>query len=82
MTTVLARKMTDLEKSRLRKFKKTHKGAKAYYSTHFSRGVGYDIIASTLDLTLERNRLLIDETNSKFITDEAKELQTFNNVTA
>jgi hypothetical protein len=80
--TVLARKMTDLEKSRLRKFKKTHKGAKAYYSTDYSLGVGYDIIASTLDLTLERNRLLIDETNSKFITDEAKELQTFNNVTA
>ena len=75
--TVLARKMTDLEKSRLRKFKKTHKGAKAYYSTDFSLGVGYDIIASTLDLTRERNRLLIDETNSKFITDEEEELKNF-----
>jgi hypothetical protein len=75
--TVLARKMTDLEKSRLRKFKKNHKGAKAYYSTDFSLGVGYDVIASTLDLTLERNRLLIDESNSKFITDEAKELENF-----
>jgi len=75
--TVLARKMTDLEKSRLRKFKKTHKGAKAYYSTDFSLGVGYDIIASTLDLTQERNRLLIDETNSKFITDEEEELRNF-----
>ena len=75
--TVLARKMTDLEKSRLRKFKKNHKGAKAYYSTDFSLGVGYDIIASTLDLTLERNRLLIDESSSKFITDEAKELENF-----
>ena len=73
--TVLARKMTDLEKSRLRKFKKTHKGAKAYYSTDYSLGVGYDIIASTLDLTQERNRLLIDETNSKFITDEKTELE-------
>ena len=73
--TTLARKMTDLEKSRLRKFKKTHKGAKAYYSTDFSLGVGYDIIASTLDLTQERNRLLIDETNSKFITDEKTELE-------
>ena len=40
-------------------------------------GVGYDIIASTLDLTLERNRVLIDETNSKFITDEAEELKNF-----
>jgi hypothetical protein len=38
-------------------------------------GVGYDIIASTLDLTQERNRLLIDETNSKFITDEKTELE-------
>ena len=75
--TVLARKMTDLEKSRLRKFKKNHKGAKAYYSTDYSLGVGYDIIASTLDLTLERNRLLIDETNSKFITDEENELKNF-----
>jgi len=75
--TVLARKMTDLEKSRLRKFKKTHKGAKAYYSTDFSLGVGYDVIASTLDLTQERNRLLIDETNSKFITDEEEELKNF-----
>ena len=75
--TVLARKMTDLEKSRLRKFKKNHKGAKAYYSTDFSFGVGYDIIASTLDLTQERNRLLVDETNSKFITDETEELKDF-----
>jgi hypothetical protein len=75
--TVLARKMTDLEKSRLRKFKKTHKSAKAYYSTDFSLGVGYDVIASTLDLTQERNRLLIDETNSKFITDEEEELKNF-----
>jgi len=75
--TVLARKMTDLEKSRLRKFKKTHKGAKAYYSTDFSLGVGYDIIASTLDLTLVRNHLLVDETNSKFITDEEEELKNF-----
>jgi hypothetical protein len=69
--------MTDLEKSRLRKFRKTHKGAKAYYSTDFSLGVGYDIIASTLDLTLERNRLLIDDSNSKFITDEEEELKNF-----
>lgn len=75
--TVQARKMTDLEKSRLRKFKKNHKGARAYYSTDFSLGVGYDIIASTLDLTQERNRLLIDETNSKFITDEEEELRNF-----
>ena len=73
--TILARKMTDLEKARLRKFKKNHKGAKAYYSTDISMGVGYDIIASTLDLTQERNRLLIDETNSKFITDEKTELE-------
>ena len=77
MSTILARKMTDLEKARLRKFKKNHKGAKAYYSTDYSLGVGYDIIASTLDLTLERNRLLIDETNSKYITDEANELKNF-----
>jgi hypothetical protein len=69
--------MTDLEKSRLRKFRKTHKGAKAYYSTDFSLGVGYDIIASTLNLTLERNRLLIDDSNSKFITDEEEELKNF-----
>lgn len=75
--TILARKMTDLEKSRLRKFRKTHKGAKAYYSTDYSLGVGYDIIASTLDLTQERNRLLIDDTNSKFITDEEHELANF-----
>lgn len=75
--TVLARRMTDLEKSRLRKFKKTHKGAKAYYSTDLSLGVGYDIIASTLDLTLERNRVLIDDSNSKFITDEKNELKNF-----
>ena len=75
--TVLARKMTDLEKSRLRKFKKTHKGAKAYYSTDYSFGVGYDIIASILDLTQERNRVLIDNTNSKFITDEKHELANF-----
>lgn len=75
--TVLARKMTDLEKSRLHKFKKTHKGAKAYYSTDYSFGVGYDIIASTLDLTQERNRVLIDDTNSKFITDEKHELVNF-----
>ena len=75
--TVLARKMTELEKSRLRKFKKTHKGAKAYYSTDYSFGVGYDIIASTLDLTQERNRILIDDTNSKFITDEKHELANF-----
>ena len=77
MSTILARKMTDLEKARLRKFKKNHKGAKAYYSTDYSLGVGYDIIASTLDLTLERNRVLIDETNSKFITDEENELKNF-----
>ena len=75
--TVLARKMTDLEKSRLRKFKKTHKGAKAYYSTDYTLGVGYDIIASTLDLTQERNRVLIDDSNSKFITDEKHELANF-----
>ena len=75
--TILARKMTDLEKSRLRKFKKNHKGAKAYYSTDFTLGVGYDIIASILDLTQERNRLLIDDTNSKFITDEEHELANF-----
>ena len=75
--TVLARKMTDLEKSRLRKFKKTHKGAKAYYATDYTLGVGYDIIASTLDLTQERNRVLIDDSNSKFITDEANELKNF-----
>ena len=77
MSTILARKMTDLEKARLRKFKKNHKGAKAYYSTDYSLGVGYDVIASTLDLTLERNRVLIDETNSKFITDEEEELKNF-----
>jgi len=75
--TILARKMTDLEKARLRKFKKNHKGAKAYYSTDYSLGVGYDIIASTLDLTLERNRVLIDDSNSKFITDEKQELANF-----
>ena len=73
--TVLARKMTDLEKARLRKFKKNNKGAKAYYSTDYSFGVGYDIIASTLDLTLERNRVLINDSNSKFITDEENELK-------
>ena len=75
--TILARKMTDLEKSRLRKFKKTHKGAKAYYSTDYSFGVGYDIIVSTLDLTQEKNRVLINDSNSKFITDEANELKNF-----
>ena len=75
--TILARKMTDLEKSRLRKFKKKHKGAKAYYSTDYTFGVAYDIIASTLDLTQEKNRMLIDDSNSKFITDEANELKNF-----
>ena len=75
--TILARKMTDLEKSRLRKFRKTHKGAKAYYSTDYSLGAGYDIIASTLDLTQERNRVLIDDSNSKVITDEKHELENF-----
>ena len=75
--TVLACKMTDLEKSRLRKFKKTHKGAKAYYSTDYSLGAGYDIIASTLDLTQERNRAFIDDSNSKVITDEGHELENF-----
>ena len=75
--TVLACKMTDLEKSRLRKFKKTHKGAKAYYSTDYSLGAGYDIIASTLDLTQERNRVLIDDSNSKVITEEKHELENF-----
>lgn len=75
--TILARKMTDLEKSRLRKFKKTHKGAKAYYSTDYSFEVSYDIIASILDLTQEKNRVLIDDSNSKFITDEANELKNF-----
>ena len=77
MMTILACKMTDLEKSRLRKFKKTHKGAKAYYSTDYSLGAGYDIIASTLDLTQERNRVLIDDSNSKVITDEKHELENF-----
>ena len=74
---IIAIKMTDLEKSRLRKFKKKHKGAKAYYSTDYTFGVGYDIIASTLDLTQEKNRMLIDDSNSKFITDEANELKNF-----
>ena len=75
--TILARKMTDLEKSRLRKFKKTHKDARASYSTDYSLGLGYDIIASTLDLTQEKNRVLINDSNSKFITDEANELKNF-----
>ena len=46
MSTILATKMTKLEKVRLRNFKKNNKDAKAYYSTDFSFGVGYDIIAS------------------------------------
>ena len=58
---------------RLRNFRKNNKDAKAYYSTDFSFGVGYDIIASTLDLTKESNRVLVNSTNSKFITDEIEE---------
>ena len=73
MSTILATKMTVLEKVRLRNFRKNNKGAKAYYSTDFSFGVVYDIIASTLDLTKESNRVLINSTNSKFITDEIEE---------
>ena len=73
MSTIFATKMTVLEKVRLRNFRKNNKGAKAYYSTDFSFGVGYDIIASTLDLTKESNRVLVNSTNSKFITDEIEE---------
>ena len=75
MSTILATKMTKLEKVRLRNFKKNNKDAKAYYSTDFSFGVGYDIIASILDLTKEANSVLINLKNSKFITDEIKELK-------
>ena len=77
MSTILATKMTVLEKVRLRNFRKNNKDAKAYYSTDFSFGVGYDIIASILDLTKEKNRILINDSNSKFITDEVNELKNF-----
>ena len=73
MSTILATKMTVLEKVRLRNFRKNNKDAKAYYFTDFSFGVGYDIIVSTLDLTKESNRKLVNLTNSKFITDEIEE---------
>lgn len=77
MSTILATKMTKLEKVRLRNFRKNNKDAKAYYSTDYSFGVGYDIIASILDLTKEKNRILINDSNSKFITDEVNELKNF-----
>ena len=77
MSTILATKMTKLEKVRLRNFRKNNKDAKAYYSTDLSFGVGYDIIASILDLTKEKNRVLINDSNSKFITDEVNELKNF-----
>ena len=67
MSTILATKMTKLEKVRLRNFKKNNKDAKAYYSRAFSFGVGHDIIASIVDLTKESNRVLIDSINSKFV---------------
>ena len=73
--TVIAKHLTKLEKARFRRWRKSHPGAKCYYSTDYSLGVGYDIIASVLDLTTHEGRMQIDNVNSKVITDEENELK-------
>ena len=59
--------LTPLEVRRFNEFKKKHPTAKAFFTTDFDLGVGYTIIASTLDLPKEIK--LISEENTKDITD-------------
>ena len=59
--------LTSLEAEKFRKFKEKHPTAKAYFSTEFDLGVGYTILASTLNLPKEKE--LISEENTKDITD-------------
>lgn len=73
--TVIAKHLTKLEKIRFHRWRKNHPGAKCYYSTDYTLGIGYDIIASTLDLTKHEDRMLINNINSKVITDEENELK-------
>lgn len=66
-----AKKLTEIEKERLKKFRKRFKGAKAYYSTDDILSSEYEIIASVLNLTVERNKYLMNDDNSKIITDKS-----------
>lgn len=59
--------LTSLETERFQKFKEKHPTAKVYFSTEFDLGVGYTILASTLDLPNEIQ--LISEENTENITD-------------
>lgn len=59
--------LTSLETERFREFRKKHPTAKAYFSTEFDLGVGYTILASTLNLPDELE--LISEENTENITD-------------
>jgi hypothetical protein len=59
--------LTFLEVKKFNEFKKKHPTAKAFFTTDFDLGVGYTILASTLDLPKEVE--LISEENTKDITD-------------
>ena len=75
--TEVTEELSSLELARFNEFKTKHKNAKCYYTTNYSLGVGYEIIASILDLTNESNFDLINELNSEIITDELNELENF-----
>ncbi len=59
--------LTFLEVKKFSEFKKKHPTAKVFFTTDFDLGVGYTILASTLDLPKEVE--LISEENTKDITD-------------
>ena len=69
--------LSDVELRRYRRFKKHHEHAHCYYTTEFSLGAGYDILATTLTINNEKDLLKVNLKNSEFITDEVKELESF-----
>ena len=71
--------LTDIENERYKKFKKHHKDEKVYcyYITDFSPGVGYDIIATTINIKSEHDLSKLNNSNMRNITDIDKLLDTF-----
>lgn len=71
--------LTDIEEERYKKFKKHHKDEKiyCYYITDFSPGVGYDIIATTINIKSENDLIKLNNSNMRNITDVDKLLDTF-----
>jgi len=66
--------MTSIELKRWNNYKEQHKDTECYcyFITDFELGVGYDIIATTIELTDEEDLYELDKSNSLNITDTEK----------